>query len=158
MNRQERLDKKEDSFFPSPHWGEGRVRGKPLDQGSSILRHRARRLRRGQTEAELRLWMRIRSRQLGGAKFRRQHPVGRFITDFCCPEENLVIELDGGQHTVQMESDLRKTAYLSRRGYRVLRFWDNDVMGNIEAVLLQIVEALSDPHPDPLPKRERANK
>jgi len=122
----------------------------------STLRDHARRLRRDQTEAERRLWARLRDRQLGGAKFRRQHPIGRFITDFCCPEYGLVVELDGGQHATQMEADRRRSEFLSQQGYRVLRFWDNEVMEDIEAVLEQVAAALKDPHLNPLPKiRER---
>ena len=125
---------------------------------ASKLRDRARRLRHNQTEAEHRLWSRLRARQLCEAKFRRQHPIGPFIADFCCLERRLVIELDGGQHAAQAEADQRRSAFLERRGYRVLRFWDNQVMAGIEAVLEQIVAVLSDPHPNPLPVRARENK
>ncbi len=126
-----------------------------MQPNASTLRDRARRLRRDQSEAERRLWARLRARHLCGAKFRRQHPIGRFIADFCCVERPLVVELDGGQHALQAEADQRRSAFLARRGYRVLRFWDNEVMENMEAVLQQIVEALRDPHPYPLPDRAR---
>ena len=99
---------------------------------------RARRLRRNQTEAERRLWAHLRFRQLGNAKFRRQHPVGRFITDFCCMERGLVIELDGGQHAAQVEADQRRSVFLAQQGYRVVRFWDHEVIEDIEAVLQRI--------------------
>jgi very-short-patch-repair endonuclease len=122
------------------------------------LRSQARRLRREQTETESKLWVRLRARQLCGAKFRRQHPIGPFIADFCCVERGLVVELDGSQHAVQAEADKRRSAFLTRRGYRVLRFWDNEVMENIDAVLEQILRALSDPHPCPLPSRARVKK
>lgn len=124
-----------------------------MESQPSTPRDRARRLRRVQTEAERRLWMRLRDRQLHNAKFRRQHPVGPFITDFCCPEHRLVVELDGGQHVVQAEADQARTAFLTQRGYRVLRFWDHEVMEDMEAVLQQIVAELRDPHPDPLPRQ-----
>jgi len=124
---------------------------------ASTPRDQARRLRRDQTETERRLWARLRARQLCGAKFRRQHPIGRFIADFCCLEHGLVVELDGGQHAIQVEADQRRSAFLRRRGFRVLRFWDNQVLEDIDAVLEQIVEALRDPHPYPLPGRERVN-
>ncbi|HEY3304491.1 MAG TPA: DUF559 domain-containing protein [Candidatus Binatia bacterium] len=128
-----------------------------MQLNASTPRNQARRLRRDQTETERRLWARLRARQLRGAKFRRQHPIGRFIADFCCLEYGLVIELDGGQHAMRAEVDQRRSAFLGRRGFRVLRFWDNQVLEDIDAVLEKIVEALRDPHPYPLPGRERVN-
>ena len=125
-----------------------------MDPQPSTLRDRARRLRRNQTEAERRLWARLRLRQLGNAKFRRQHPIGRFIADFCCMENGLVVELDGGQHMAQTETDRRRSVFLARQGYRVLRFWDHEVMEDIEAVLQRIMDALGSPHPSPLPLGE----
>ncbi len=107
---------------------------------------RARSLRGEETDAERKLWSRLRARQVGGIKFRRQHPIGKYIADFCCPERKLVVELDGGQHIAQAEADHRRTAFLRKRGYRVLRFWDNDVLANIEVVLEQIAEAVTHPH------------
>ncbi len=99
---------------------------------------RARQLRRNQTRAELELWMRLRGRQLG-AKFRRQYPIGAYIVDFCCLERQLVIELDGGQHPEQMEADRKRTAYITSRGFRVLRFWNDQVLKDTYAVLDQIL-------------------
>ena len=116
---------------------------------------RARQLRRNHTEAERRVWARLRARQLNGVKFRRQHPVGSFVVDFCCPERRVIVELDGGQHASRVLEDQRRTTFLVQRGYRVLRFWDNDVITHIEAVIEQIANAVSDPHPSPLPDRER---
>ena len=94
----------------------------------------------------------LRDRRLFNVKFRRQHPVGRFITDFCCPERGLVVELDGGQHAARLEEDKKRTEFLAGRGFRVLRFWDNEVITNLEGVLYRIAEALSNPHArrDPL--------
>ena len=115
---------------------------------------RARRLRGEITDAEKILWARLRDRQLCGAKFRRQHPIGPFITDFCCLEHALVVELDGGQHAEQMDSDAARSHFLESRGYRVLRFWNNDVLSNCAGVLERIAEALKSPHPCPLPKGE----
>src|SRR4029450_314786 len=129
-----------------------------MEPQPSTLRNRARRLCRDQTEAEQRLWAQLRNRQVSNAKFRRQHPIGGFIVDLCCPEHGLIVELDGGQHATQIEADLKRTAFLMQQGYWVLRFWDHEVIGNIEAVLQQIVEALRDPHPDPLPAREREKR
>ena len=107
----------------------------------------SRRLRRQQTDAESKLWARLRGRQLCNAKFRRQHAIGPFIADFCAVERGLVIELDGGQHATQTQVDQRRSAYLERSGYRVLRFWDNEVLINMEAVLDRIFQVLNDPHP-----------
>ena len=115
----------------------------------------SRRLRREQTDAESQLWARLRDRQLYNAKFRRQHAIGPFIADFCCVERGLVIELDGGQHATQAQADQRRSAYLERSGYRVLRFWDNEVLMNMEAVLERIFQVLNDSHPCPLPKKGR---
>ncbi|HEY3304404.1 MAG TPA: endonuclease domain-containing protein [Candidatus Binatia bacterium] len=124
-----------------------------VEPSSTTLRERARRLRRDQTEAERRLWTRLRARQLCGVKFRRQYPIGSFIVDFCCFEHRLVIELDGGQHARQTAADQRRSAVLVSFGYRVLRFWDNEVMEDIDAVLQQIMQAVDDSKPalDPSP-------
>jgi len=124
---------------------------------SSHLTYRARGLRREQTDAERLLWRHLRSRHLNGFKFRRQHPLGRFIVDFCCSECCLVVELDGGQHAGQTQTDARRTAYLNQMGYRVIRYWDHEVLTHPDAVLQDILCALeeSHPHPSPLPPRER---
>jgi very-short-patch-repair endonuclease len=135
---------------PSPLWGEGRVRG-ALGKNPAGY---AREVRRGQTDAERKWWVRLRDRQLG-AKFRRQHPIGPHIVDFCCPERRLVIELDGGHHARQREHDARRTEFLAANGYRLLRFWNVDVFANLDGILDRIGSALRDPHPRPLPRRER---
>jgi very-short-patch-repair endonuclease len=111
------------------------------------------RLRRDQTDAERKLWMRLRDRQLNGLKFRRQQPIGRYVVDFCCPECRLVIELDGGHHASQVQKDQRRTEFLNKAGYRVLRFWDNEVLTEPEAVLQKIAHELN--HPSPLPSPSR---
>ena len=95
----------------------------------------ARALRQRMTDAERLLWRHLRNRELGGWKFRRQYPVGAFIVDFICVEKNLVIEVDGGQHAENEELDLQRSAYLNKMGYRVLRFWNNEVLQETEAVL-----------------------
>ena len=115
---------------------------------------RARRLRREVTDAEKKLWVLLRGRHLCGAKFRRQHPIGPYIADFCCVERGLVVELDGGEHLSQIKADQRRTVFIERQGYRVLRFWDNEVLTDAEAVLECIIRALDGPHPCPLPKGE----
>jgi len=118
---------------------------------------RARALRRGQSDAERRLWERLRHRVLLGWKFRRQHEIGPFVVDFACADAGLVVELDGGQHLDQTERDARRTRWLEQEGYRVLRFWNDDVLKRTDEVLEQIVRALPDtpPHPNPLPGGER---
>ena len=122
------------------------------------IRVKARQLRRDQTDAEQRLWARLRDRQLYGAKFRRHHPIGPFVADFCCAQRKLVVELDGGQHAEEAASDEKRSRFLEVQGYRVLRFWNHDVLKNTDAVLERIAEALSDPHPCPLPGRARVKK
>jgi elongation factor P--(R)-beta-lysine ligase len=111
------------------------------------LKKNSRSLRSDATDTERALWQRLRSNQLG-VKFRRQHPIGNCIADFVCVEAKLVIELDGGQHAEQGIEDAARTKELEARGFRVLRFWNSEVFGNMEGVLQRIVEAL---RPDPIP-------
>ena len=108
-------------------------------------------LRKNQTDAEQKLRRHLRSRQLNGMKFRRQHPLGPYIVDFCCMERKLVIELDGSQHLSQQIADRRRTEYINQLGYRVLRFWDHEALVETEVVLEQILASVEDPHPNPLP-------
>lgn len=91
-------------------------------------------------------------------KFRRQHPIGLYIVDFCCPEKYLMVELDGGQHAGQTLADQRRTAFLDRQGYQVLRYWNHEVLTDPDAVVQHIAYASSHPHPYPLPKRAREKK
>ena len=109
----------------------------------------ARRLRRNQTDAERKLWFRLRDRRLGGWKFRRQFPIDRFIVDFCCADARLIVELDGGQHAVQAEADAQRTKLLEAMGYLVLRYWNNDVMSNLDGVLEDIAAVLERDRPEP---------
>jgi very-short-patch-repair endonuclease len=104
---------------------------------------RAIQLRRESTPAEIKLWSRIRNDSLG-VTFRRQHAIGNYIVDFCAPRKKLIIELDGSQHLEQQDYDEERTKYLEARGYRVLRFWNNDVMNNTDAVLQVIWSALNE--------------
>ncbi len=99
------------------------------------MRRPARKLRKRQTEAERRLWQRLRNRRLGGYKFRRQHPIGRFIVDFGCLEKRLVVEVDGGQHSWRVEDDALRTSKLEASGFMALRFWNNDVLGRMDEIL-----------------------
>jgi very-short-patch-repair endonuclease len=120
----------------------------------TISRH-ASPLRRNGTDAERALWTELRSRRLGGHKFRRQWTIGPYIADFCCLECHLIVEADGGQHTEEADAD--RTAYLRAEGFRIIRFWNNDVLGNLDGVLAAILEALGgpaaeDPHPSLLPR------
>ena len=103
---------------------------------------KARVLRRGMTDAERRLWAVLRGRRLQGYKFRRQHPLGPFIADFACIEHRLVIEADGGQHA-DNAADQRRTAWLESRGWRVLRFWNDNVLADTEGVQEAILQALA---------------
>jgi very-short-patch-repair endonuclease len=98
----------------------------------------AKSLRSNQTAAEARLWYHLRAHRFMGLKFKRQKPVGRYIADFVCWEQRLIIELDGGQHAEQAEYDQERDAWLRSRGYTVLRFWNHDVMQQLEGVLEQI--------------------
>jgi elongation factor P--(R)-beta-lysine ligase len=118
---------------------------------------RAKQLRRDQTDAERKLWSRLRAAQLG-VKFRRQHPVAGYYADFCCIEHQLIVELDGGQHADKQNYDERRTLDLRAAGFRVLRFWNDDVLLRTNDVLEAIVRALGEelpPHPSPLPRRRR---
>ena len=114
-------------------------------------RDRARELRATMTDSERRLWRCLRMRQLDGYRFRRQHPVGPYIVDFACLAARLVVEVDGGQHSDSM-GDRHRDAFLRARGFRVLRFWDNDVLGEPDAVCEVILRWLADgPPPQPSP-------
>jgi len=93
------------------------------------------------TDAEKRLWSALRDRRLVGYKFRRQRPIGPFIVDFACVERKLIVEADGGQHAGS-ERDEQRTARLERRGWRVLRFWNNDILANPSGVVETILRAL----------------
>jgi very-short-patch-repair endonuclease len=101
----------------------------------------ARALRNNSTEAERRLWVLLRDRQLAGFKFRRQHPIGPFVVDFACTKHRLVVEADGGQH-VESKEDERRTASLEQAGWRVIRFWNHEILSNSAGVLQAIVQAL----------------
>jgi very-short-patch-repair endonuclease len=112
-----------------------------------MANERARALRGNLTDAELRLWARLRRKQVDGHRFRWQVPIGPYIADFVCLDAKLVIEVDGGQHNDDTLRDARRTALMEAQGFRVLRFWNNDVLGNIEGVLEIIRQALADPPP-----------
>lgn len=115
----------------------------------------ARKLRRGMTDAERRIWARLRRQQLSGFRFRRQFPVGTYIVDFICLEAKLVIEIDGGQHLESISDEVR-TRWLERSGFHVLRFRNHDVLVRTDDVLAVIFDVLGSvrPHPDPPPHAE----
>ena len=99
----------------------------------------ARRLRRDQTSAEAKLWSVLRNRQLEGLKFRRQHPIGPYVADFCCEEVGLIIELDGGQHAIREKPDNVRTMVLEDMKFTVLRFWNVDVFEGLDGLVEQIL-------------------
>ena len=113
---------------------------------------RSRELRSNPTDAERLLWRYLRNRQLGDVRFNRQVPIGPFICDFAARTPKLVIELDGGHHALSADYDSQRTIFLERQGYRVIRFWNNDVLMNTQGVLTLIEEALKD-RPSPSPSR-----
>ena len=107
------------------------------------MKHLARALRQRQTDVEKVLWGRLRNRQLEGRKFRRQQEIGVYIADFLCLDPKLVIELDGGQHAERTDQDSRRTRYLQSLGFRVLRFWNHEVLREPDAVLEVIHAAIT---------------
>lgn len=111
-----------------------------------MANQKARELRDNLTDAERKLWTKIRRKQLEGYRFRRQHPIGPFIVDFVCLEAKLVIEVDGGQHADPEEArrDVGRTQWLRNEGYRVLRFWNNELLQNSAGVLQTILGNLRD--------------
>ena len=144
------------AYIPSPLWGEGRVRGEvEIRIVCESPRDFARGLRRRQTDAERRIWARLRDRRLLGVKFTRQMPIGPYVVDFCCRERKLIVELDGGQHSARVGYDAGRTALLQALGYRVLRFWDSDALVNSDGVLQRIAEAVSAARPSPRPSPQR---
>ena len=120
---------------------------------------KARELRKNLTEAERTLWKYLRLRQFDGNKFRRQQPIGKYIVDFVCFEKKLIVEVDGGQHNEQVIYDSERNEWLKKQGFRILRFWNNQVLKEIDGVEGSIMEALSSysytPHLNPPPQGGR---
>jgi len=132
---------------PSPFMGEGR--------GEGLLAN-AKKLRGQMTEAEKRLWCQLRAKRFAGYKFRRQAPIGKYIPDFVCYQFKLIIELDGGQHAMRQNYDQKRDEFFIAEGFHILRFWNNEVLENMEGVLTIILRALREPPlPNPLPQGER---
>ena len=149
--------------FPPPPAGGGEQSRQAIVRGRGALR--ARQLRANASEAEQKLWRLLRQKQLNGLRFRRQFPLGPFFADFVCLPARLVVEVDGSQHgdVSQVAYDLRRTAWLSRNNFRVIRFWASEVMTNADIVMQGIEAALREPLPqritrearDPLPPPAR---
>jgi very-short-patch-repair endonuclease len=129
-------------------------RSSPLSRSRERVRVRARSLRTTPTDAEALLWHHLRDRRLGNHKFRRQRPIGPYFADFACIEARLIVELDGGQHVEAAAYDENRTRYIESQGYRVLRFWNHEVLTQTDAVRERILQALQEgsPHPNPLPQ------
>jgi very-short-patch-repair endonuclease len=117
----------------------------------------ARSLRKRTTDTEQLLWQYLRAKHFGGLKFKRQQPIGPYIVDFVCFEKKVIIELDGGQHSMpaEMQDDSRRNHWFEAKGYKVLRFWDNEALTNIQGVLeVRGTNCLNHPPLNPLPSRE----
>ena len=128
---------------PSPQGGEGRDEGSLGKNSSpSAEARRSRHLRRNQTKAEEIFWNAVLDRRLRNFKFTRQFAIGRYTVDFACRLRRVVVEIDGGQHGVKKKQDDQRTAILEAHGYRVIRFWNNEVIENIEGVLIKLLSFL----------------
>ena len=130
----------------------GGVGGGPVtDKGYKRPTARSRELRRNMTEAEHKLWAQLSARKVAGVRFNTQFPIGPFVCDFVSRGAKLVVEVDGGQHALTEREDAARTRYIEERGYRVIRFWNNDVMGNVDGVVAEIERVLADmPSPSPV--------
>ncbi|MEK7342315.1 MAG: DUF559 domain-containing protein [Pseudomonadota bacterium] len=124
-----------------------------MDKGYARPTMKARALRNNATDAERALWQAISARKVRGVRFNRQVPIGPFICDFVARSIGLVIEVDGGQHSD--EADAERTNYIEAQGFRVVRFWNNDVLNNLDGVIAEIGGVIADmPSPDPSRRRE----
>ena len=138
---------------PSPLAGEGMGRGESSRSLRPRLRARAKTMRSNQTDAEHRLWQILRAKRLDGYKFKRQVPIDHYIVDFVCLRERLIVEADDGQHG--KEADAERDTYLVAQGFRLLRFWNNDIFGNEDGGITRIIQALTAPLPNPSPAEGR---
>jgi very-short-patch-repair endonuclease len=138
----------------SPLAGEEGARREAVGRrgGKHDLRELSKRLRSSQTEAEKRLWSMLRAKRLGDWKFKRQEQIGDYIADFVCFRARLILEADGSQHA-ENPDDERRDAYLASQGFRVLRFWNNDILTSSDSVATAILAALETPLPNPSPAR-----
>ena len=117
----------------------------------------AKNLRKKSTDAERKLWAHLRAKRLEGYKFRRQEPIGNYVVDFVCFENRVVIEIDGSQHQIEKNKDLKRDRWLKEQGFKVLRVWNNEVLMNIEGVLQVIMERCLY-HPPPTPSHQGRGK
>ncbi|MEN8196734.1 MAG: DUF559 domain-containing protein [Pseudomonadota bacterium] len=111
--------------------------------GKSMTSTFARHLRQNLTDAENAFWRRLRRKQLDGFKFRRQAPIGRYVVDFVCLEKRLIIELDGGQHAIREDADARRAAWLRGEGFHIVRFWNNEVLEDMDRIVESIRRTLN---------------
>ena len=123
------------------------------EMGNSVNTQRARTLRKNLTDTERCLWSRLRRQQINGHKFRRQFPLGVYIADFVCLEARLIVEVDGGQHAEHASKDAVRDKWLVSQGFRVLRFWNNDVLRETDTVVEEIVQALKNTPTPALPRK-----
>ena len=144
---------------PLPLAGEGQpARSDGRERGRrKLLRERAKAMRSAATPAEHRLWQMLRGKRFDGFKFKRQLPIDDYIADFVCLGQRLIVEADGGQYA-ECARDSRRDAYLIGQGFRVLRFWNNEIFENEEGVLTRILDALQSPLPNPSPAGGRGAK
>ena len=112
-----------------------------IPRSNPVIKHQAGQLRKTSTPAEARLWSRLRNDQLG-VSFRRQHAIGKYVVDFCSLKKKLVIELDGSQYLEDVEQDQKRTSYLESQGYKVIRFWNLQVMNEVEGVIEVIIDGI----------------
>ena len=134
---------------PPPSAGEGQPRSGRERARQELLRERAKQMRSEPTPAEHRLWQLLRAKRLAGFKFKRQLQIDGSIVDFVCLSQRLIVEADGGQHN-ESKYDEKRDAYLKAQGFRILRFWNDDIFNNEEGVLTSILNALEHPSPQPL--------
>ncbi|MGB3167479.1 MAG: endonuclease domain-containing protein [Alteraurantiacibacter sp.] len=139
----------------SPLAGEEGARRKAVGRrgGKHDLLPLAKRMRREPTEAEKRLWSMLRAKRLGGHKFKRQEQIGDYIVDFVCFATRVIVEADGSQHADN--ADANRDHWLKSQGFRVLRFWNNEILNNRDGVAQAVLAALETPLPGPLPQGER---
>ena len=137
-------------ILPSPLAGEGAERqGREAGEGGRSLTRTARKLRSQMTDAERKLWFALKDRRFQSFKFRRQVPVGPYVADFLTFESRLVVEVDGGQHA-ESDRDAKRDRWFAESNFRVMRFWNNEVLSNLEGVLTVLAAELANtPHPAP---------
>jgi very-short-patch-repair endonuclease len=116
----------------------------PQKLSTSKTYHLAHKIRHNPSKAESRLWSRLRAHQLEDVHFRRQHAIAKYIVDFCAPRQKLIIELDGSQHLDCEEQDQERTSFLNAKGYRVIRFWNDEVANDLDGVIIAIQQALTE--------------